>query len=84
MTTYNTAITSTWTKLADASNVELLVTWDNPTDIEVAVTSADSAPTVIGHSLNRSNAITRTVLGSGYVWARCKGSATGVTLIVTK
>jgi hypothetical protein len=84
MTTFNTTITSAWTKLADSSNSELLVTWNHPVDIEVAVTTTDVAPTVVGHSLNWSNAITRAVLGTGYVWARCKASVAGVTLIVTK
>ena len=84
MTTYNTTISSAWTKLADSSNMELLITWDAAIDIEVAVTATNVAPTVLGHSLNRANAITRAVLGTGYVWARSKGAVAGVTLIVTK
>jgi hypothetical protein len=82
MATSNIAITNAWTKIADSSNAELLVTWSEPVAVEVATTSADSAPTVRGHRLPRDSALTRDVIGSGYVWAKCELSA--VTLVVSK
>lgn len=86
MTTVNTAITTAWTKIADASDTELLVSWQDPVVVEVATTAADAAPTVFGHRLSREDALTRGVLGSGFVWAKLiPGSIpAGITLVVSK
>lgn len=86
MATYNIAISRTWTKLAASTDSELLVTFDLPVSIEVASTLTDVVPTVIGHTLSRESAITRAVLGAGFVWARtCVGAIpAAVTLVVSK
>ena len=86
MATLNISISDQWTKLADSANLELLVTWNDPISIEVATTTADTAPIVNGHRLFPNDAITRTVIGSGYVWARLvSGSrSNSANLVVTK
>lgn len=70
MATYNITVTSAWTKVAETNNDSVLVTWDSPTVLEVATTTADAAPTVAGHRLSNDQAITRAALGSGYVWVK--------------
>jgi hypothetical protein len=86
MATSNINITNAWTKIADASNAELLVTWNAPVWIEVATTVADSAPVVSGHRLAPESAITRTIIGAGYVWAKVVASANSAAmdLVVSK
>lgn len=86
MPTSNPAITTSWTKIAEASNTELLASWQPPVQVEFATTSADAAPTVAGHRLDAGSCITRALLGSGYVWARvAKGhSPSSIKLVVTK
>lgn len=86
MATYNIPVSTSWVKIAENVNTDLLVTWNIPGILEIATTSADSAPTVTGHRLNREHAITRNVLGAGYVWAKWvpAGKPASVTLIVSK
>lgn len=80
MPTFNIAITSAWTKLADTTNTDLLVTFDSPVTIAVATTATDVAPTVMGHRLTRESALTRGVLGAGFVWARTVAGSVPATL----
>lgn len=86
MATTNIEVTSSWVKLADVTDTELLVTWSTPVTIEVATTSANTAPTVNGHRLSNSDAITRGVIGSGYVWAKLVSGAfpPAAPVVVTK
>ena len=86
MPTINQTITSTWVKVASDSDDTLLVTWDAPVLIEVATTSTDVVPTVKGHSLSREDAISRIVLGDGYVWVRLAAGTKpdSTMLVVTK
>lgn len=86
MTTLNTSISRTWTKVAETADLDMLLTYDYPVSIEVATTTTDTAPTVVGHTLNRESAITRSVIGTGYVWARTAvGSIPAtITLIISK
>jgi hypothetical protein len=70
MPTNNIAITSTWTKLAASTDTDLLITSNDAVAVEIASTSADSAPTVVGHYLAPGQAITRSLLGAGHVWAK--------------
>ena len=86
MPTTNVQVTKTWSKIAEASTAELLATWDDRVDLEFATTAADSAPTVRGHRLSRECAITRIVLGAGYVWVRVVPSGHGdaALLVVSK
>lgn len=86
MTTVNTAVTTTWTKLAEDTDTEFLITWDSPVDAEFATTAADSAPTVRGHRLSREMALSRSVLGDGFVWARLVPGAVpaSVAMVVSK
>lgn len=88
MPTINMPITGTWTKIADASNTELLASWDVPTSIEVAVTATNTAPAVTGHMIDPNSAITRGLLGSGYVWVRISlasyNAIPSINMVVTK
>lgn len=89
MPTQNIAVGANWTKLADSSHMEMLVTWTDPVEVEIATTATDAAPTVVGHRLDRSTALTRAAIGAGFVWARHalgSGQAPGVTtpLVVTR
>jgi hypothetical protein len=86
MTTINTSISRAWVKIAESSDEGLLVTWAEPETVEFATTAADAAPTVIGHALTSKDAITRAVLGAGYVWARAVSVDIGanVLLVVSK
>lgn len=86
MPTINIPVTSAWTKVADASNAELLLTWNSAVILEVATTAADAVPTVNGHRLNQGNAVTRGVMGAGFVWVReVAGSVpASINVVVTK
>lgn len=70
MPTINTPITAAWTKVVDITDSDFLITWNTPVAVEVASTSADVAPVVQGHMLPNDSAITRNVLGAGYVWVK--------------
>ncbi len=86
MSTTNVVVTRNWLKVADIADSELLITWFTPIDLEVATTADANPPTVIGHQLNREEAISRGVIGQGNVWVRLVGSAPydQVTLVVSK
>jgi hypothetical protein len=84
MPTANVNASTNWTKVADASNTELLITWSAPGTIEVATTAADSAPTVNGHRLTRESAITRAAIGAGFVWVRSLSAGSAPELAVSK
>lgn len=86
MPTINTLITGAWTKIAESSNSDLLVSWENTGVLEVATTTADVAPTVRGHKLDRDSAFTRSLIGPGFVWAKTAAGAkpSSVLLVVSK
>ena len=87
MTTYNISVTEAWTKVADAADENVLVTWENPVMLEVATTAADAEPTVVGHRLTRDSGITRKALSEGYIWLKVVpgyGAASSATVIVDK
>lgn len=72
MTTTNTSITSAWTKVANAADASLLISWLEAVAIEFAATDTDSVPTVPGHMMLREQGLTRAMIGAGFVWARTK------------
>lgn len=86
MLTSNVVVGRTWTQVATDSDQELLVTWETPVELEVAVTTTNTAPTVEGHRLSRADAISRGVFPSGYVWARLasSGPQSDLVLVVSK
>ncbi len=87
MATTNTSVTTTWTKVADDSDDPVTVTWRNGAYLEVAMTAADSAPTVDrGHLLKSGDVVTRNAVGDGYMWLRCDpaGSFSSALIEVTK
>lgn len=86
MPTVNINVSSAWTKIADASNSEFLATCNTPVSLEIATTAADVAPTVNGHMLSPDFAITRNLIGAGFVWVKtCSGSIPStVSLVVSK
>ena len=88
MPTTNISLSSSWLKVADASNSKVLITLNAPYRVEYATENAGNAPTVIGHLLGPDTALTREVIGEGNIWARIrdgglKPEATAL-LIVTK
>jgi len=87
MATTNPTITTTWAKLADAGTEFLLtLPFSTRTSIEVATSDTDVAPTVNGHVLrgDQYESINRTLIGTGYVYARTsEGSVTGVLNVWT-
>ena len=86
MATINKVVTTEWSKVADLEDKAFLVTWSLPVLVEFATTAADNAPVVQGHSLSRHDALTRMVIGDGYLWARVvPGSRPdNVNLVITK
>jgi hypothetical protein len=86
MPTANVVITTAWSKVADTADANLLVTWAPSKFIEVASTTADVAPTVVGHRLAGDSAVTRSVIGPGHVWVRlCLGqNPATANLVVSK
>lgn len=86
MPTINTPVTTAWTKIAASTDTELLATWSTPVGIDLAVTSADVAPTVTGHQLSREDQITRAAVGTGFVWVKLRAGSvpSTVNMVVTK
>jgi len=86
MPTVNTAVTTTWTKVAETTDLAVLMTWNPAVVLEIATTTADTAPTVAGHRLSNYDALTREVIGTGYLWARIIAGSrpTTISVIVTK
>ena len=84
MATTNVTITSAWTKIAESSD-SFLVTWDSQTVVEIAATATDTAPVVNGHRLGFGDAITRDLIGTGFVWAKTAGGVpSSLSVVVSK
>lgn len=86
MPTTNVSVTTSWTKIAEAGEAFLLSA-NVRSVIQVATTTADAAPVIEGHQLSvggSQDALTRDVIGAGYVWARTVGNWPGATLVLTK
>jgi hypothetical protein len=77
--TTNPTVTTTWSKLV-ATGDDFLLTlpfFGSATTVEVATTTADSAPTgIVGHIISgeHQEGINRVLIGPGYVWAKAKGN----------
>lgn len=82
MATTNILVSASWTKLANSGDADALVTWNHPVAIEVATTTADAPPTVWGHVLRHPDAITRGVLGPGYIWAKLSAGTVPASILV--
>ena len=85
MSTYNIQIAvAVWTKIADVSDTDFLVTWAASRIIEFASTEVDSVPLVTGHRLSKENRVTREEIGAGHVWAKVvPGSSLSKSQIIT-
>jgi len=70
MTTINKSVGTSWTKIADTSYLNFMISWESNAVLEFATTSGDFVPTVTGHRLSKTDAVSRGVLGNGYVWAK--------------
>ena len=72
MPTANVSLPPTWTKVAATADANVLLTWRDAIDVEVATTAADAAPAadIVGHRFPQGTQVTRTLLGTGYVWAK--------------
>lgn len=86
MQTSNVVVGRNWTQVAADTDQELLVTWESIVELEVATTSSNTAPTVVGHRLSRVDAISRGVFPSGFVWVKLvsSGPQSDVVLVVSK
>lgn len=86
MPTINIPVTATWTQIAATTDTDLLATWHNPVAVDLAVTSANAVPTVEGHRLSRDDQITRSAVGSGYVWVKLRPGTVpaSINMVVTK
>ena len=86
MPTINTPVTAIWTKIAASTDTELLATWSTPVQLDLAVTSADVAPTVEGHRLTKDDQITRAAVGTGFVWVKLRPGSVpaSINMVVTK
>lgn len=89
MPTQNINITKTWTQLATSADADVLISTTFPNSIEYATTAANAAPTVVGHTLSNREALTRSVIGAGYIWARIAADVdtrviSSVQMVVTK
>lgn len=70
MATQNLNITLEWVQIASPSDSSVLISWEGPSAVEFACTDTAVTPTVYGHLLRPGEAITRSVIGNGYIWAR--------------
>ena len=88
MATSNITVTHAWTQVALNTDDAFLLTCAGPALLEVAATAADAAPIgIVGHRLpsaSSGDAITRDILGAGYVWVRCMPPAESANVVVTK
>jgi hypothetical protein len=70
--TTNISVGSPWVKLAAATDTSVLISHGKRAEVQVAATTADAAPSgVLGHNIDQDDAITRDILGAGFIWARC-------------
>lgn len=86
MPTANIPISKAWKKIANAGE-SFLASAPAEADVEFAATTADAAPTVLGHALKQGEALTRAVIGDGYIWVRIsnfKSARNAANLVVTK
>lgn len=88
MATTNISINHAWTQLATAAEEAVLISTKFPHPVQYATTAADVAPDLEGHTLANKDALSRSVIGSGYIWARVAPDVVlvseSVTLVVTK
>jgi hypothetical protein len=81
----NVTVNTTWTQIAtNAQDFFLSVPFVTPLLIEVFTTEADEPPdeAIIGHPVypNAYGGMNRTLILSGYVWARCKQGPVSLAL----
>ena len=82
MPTKNVVVNSSWTKVAEASEDGVFVSWEYPVALEVAVTATDAAPagTITGHIFNREDQVARATVGAGFMWVRTVSGSTPAEL----
>lgn len=74
MATKNISISKEWTIVTTSPDAHFLVSFDHLAVVEFCTTTDITATEFpnTGHVLSFREAITRTTLGSGYVWARAR------------
>lgn len=84
--TSNLTLTPTWVKAVTGTTEDFLASTHETGSVEFAVTATDVTPTLAkGHLLQAGDALTRAVVGTGYVWARKASKFPAqVVLVVTK
>lgn len=70
MSTENICISAAWTNVASITDLSVLLTWTVPVSIELVTSLEAVAPTVRGHIFPRETPVNRSMIGTGYVWAR--------------
>ena len=75
-----------WTKAANASDSDFLITWSDARSLEISTTEFDIAPVIRGHRFPMESTITREMVGAGYVWVKSvtSGINAAFTVVVTK
>ncbi len=68
MQTYNVNVTREWVKVVTGNTGGFLLSFRGLA--EVAITSADAVPSVMGNLFDSSMGLDRLSIGTGYVWAR--------------
>lgn len=84
MPTTNQAIDTNWAQVALDTDTNLLVTWKDPAQVECAATAANAAPAVNGHLFTREDAISRSLIGPGFVWVRALPPTPKLAIVVSK
>jgi hypothetical protein len=85
MATSNITVTTTWTKVADDTDDPVTIQCVTDAGFQVAGTSADSAPDVIGKTLSGKEQIAnRDNIGPGYLWVRLVSGRSSCAFVVDK
>lgn len=81
MATVNINVTPEWAKVANDADTQVLITWGTAASVEIATTSGDRAPEVHGHILSPGDAVTRSVIGPGFIWMRTTANSFNSTTL---
>lgn len=88
MPTTNKTLRDQWQLVANSSDTKLLITWGRGATVEIATTGDNTAPdpSLVGHVLSSGDAVTRNVLGDGYVWMKTTVSSynKSTNVVITK
>ena len=81
MATINVTVGADWVQIALNTDDNVLSTSRYTESVEYATTAPDTAPTVQGIALTAGMAITRDLIGPGYIWARTVSGGSAVLAV---